>query len=158
MIFKTRAVRLLSSGLDADLETGISKQRAEPQPTTDLIWKYVKKASNIDTNDRLLFGWTCRIVIFVLRKKGSKTKKRIKKEKIEKGDCGPPTRKDFFFEILSALSDLSHIHQNYLSLYKISQCWSEATLSVMHHGYICIKYHRSFWKTSPDVLYAEVLF
>ena len=34
--------------------------------------------------------------IFVLRKKGSKTKKRMKEEEIEKGDCGPPTRKVFF--------------------------------------------------------------
>ena len=34
---------------------------------------------------------------FVLRKKGSKTKKRMKEEEIEKGDCGPPTPKVFFF-------------------------------------------------------------
>ena len=34
--------------------------------------------------------------IFVLRKKGSKTKERMKEEEIEKGDCGPPTRKVFF--------------------------------------------------------------
>ena len=31
-----------------------------------------------------------------LRKKGSKKKKRINEERIEKGDCGPPTRKDCF--------------------------------------------------------------
>ena len=41
--------------------------------------------------------------IFVLRKKGSKTKKRMKEEEIEKGDCVPPTRK-VFFEILSDLN------------------------------------------------------
>ena len=29
--------------------------------------------------------------IFVLRKKGSKTKKTMKEEEIEKSDCGPPT-------------------------------------------------------------------
>ena len=29
--------------------------------------------------------------VFVLRKKGSKTKERMKEEEIEKGDCGPPT-------------------------------------------------------------------
>ena len=34
---------------------------------------------------------------FVLRKKGSKTKERMKEEEIEKGDCGPPTRKVFFW-------------------------------------------------------------
>ena len=34
-----------------------------------------------------------KFIIFVLRKKGSKTKKRMKKEEIEKGDWGPPTRK-----------------------------------------------------------------
>ena len=33
---------------------------------------------------------------FVLRKKGSKTKERMKEEEIEKGDRGPPTRKVFF--------------------------------------------------------------
>ena len=31
--------------------------------------------------------------IFVLRKKGSKTKERMTDEEIEKGDCEPPTRK-----------------------------------------------------------------
>ena len=34
--------------------------------------------------------------IFVLRKKGSKTKERMKEDEIEKGDCGPPTRSLFF--------------------------------------------------------------
>ena len=33
---------------------------------------------------------------FVLRKKGSETKERMKEEEIEKGDCGPPTRKVLF--------------------------------------------------------------
>ena len=37
------------------------------------------------------------LFIFVLRKKGSKTKERMKEEEIEKGDCGPPTRKVFFW-------------------------------------------------------------
>ena len=37
------------------------------------------------------------LIIFVLRKKGSKTKERMKEEEIEKGDCGPPTRKVFFW-------------------------------------------------------------
>ena len=36
------------------------------------------------------------VFIFVLRKKGSKTEERMKEEEIEKGDCGPPTRKVFF--------------------------------------------------------------
>ena len=35
-------------------------------------------------------------MIFVLRKKGSKAKKRMKEEEIEKSDCGPPTRKVFY--------------------------------------------------------------
>ena len=38
-----------------------------------------------------------RFLILVLRKKGSKTKKRMKEEEIEKGDCGPPTRTVFSF-------------------------------------------------------------
>ena len=29
--------------------------------------------------------------VIILRKKGSKTKKRVKEEEIEKGDCNPPT-------------------------------------------------------------------
>ena len=37
---------------------------------------------------------------FVLRKKASKMKKRKKKEEIEKGDCGPPTRKIFFWDFV----------------------------------------------------------
>ena len=40
---------------------------------------------------------TSHTFIFVLRKKGSKTKERMKEEEIEKGDCGPPTRKVFFW-------------------------------------------------------------
>ena len=40
--------------------------------------------------------------IFVLRKKGSKMKKRMKEEEIEKGDCGrgPPTRKVCFWDFV----------------------------------------------------------
>ena len=38
--------------------------------------------------------------IFVLRKKGSKTKERMKEGEIEKGDCGPPTRKVFFWDFV----------------------------------------------------------
>ena len=38
-----------------------------------------------------------KVTVFVLRKKGSKTKERMKEEEIEKGDCGPPTRKVFFW-------------------------------------------------------------
>ena len=48
---------------------------------------------------------------FVLRKKGSKTKKRMKEEEIEKGNCGPPTRK-VFFEILL---DLNQAVPNHLA-------------------------------------------
>ena len=39
-----------------------------------------------------------RSFIFVLRKKGSKTKERMKEEEIEKGDCGPIIRK-FSFQV-----------------------------------------------------------
>ena len=35
-------------------------------------------------------------MVFVLRKKGSKTKMRMKGEEIEKGDYGPQTRKFVF--------------------------------------------------------------
>ena len=49
--------------------------------------------------------------IFVLRKKGSKTKERMKEEEIEKGDCGPPTRKVFFL----VLSDLNQAVPNHLA-------------------------------------------
>ena len=55
----------------------------------------------------MLHGWQSHNrgqKIFVLRKKGSKTKKSMKEEEIEKGDCGPPTRKKSFFEILSNLN------------------------------------------------------
>ena len=40
------------------------------------------------------------IYFFVLRKKGSKTKERMTEGEIEKGDCGLPTRKVFFFEVV----------------------------------------------------------
>ena len=35
--------------------------------------------------------------IYVLRKKGSKTKKRMKEAEIEKGDCGKVEKFSFFF-------------------------------------------------------------
>ena len=53
----------------------------------------------------------CPDFIFVLRKKGSKTKERMKEEEIEKGDCGPPTRKVFFL----VLSDLNQAVPNHLA-------------------------------------------
>ena len=45
-----------------------------------------------------------RSFIFVLRKKGNKTKERMKEEEIEKGDCGPTTRK-FFFQVQQNLKN-----------------------------------------------------
>ena len=39
-------------------------------------------------------------VHFCIEKKGSKTKKRMKEEEKEKGDCGPPTRKVFFSDFV----------------------------------------------------------
>ena len=65
-----------------------SLQLALPYPRhrhpVNLIWS---NAGQCWRNSSFLF----------LRKKGSKTKKRMKEEEIEKGDCGPPTRKVFFF-------------------------------------------------------------
>ena len=55
----------------------------------------VRADSILSTGKNLNVGQLC--FIFVLRKKGSKTKERMKEEEIEKGDCGPPTRKVFFF-------------------------------------------------------------
>ena len=39
-------------------------------------------------------------IIVVLRKKGSKTKERMKEEEIEKGDCGLPTWKVYFWDFV----------------------------------------------------------
>ena len=39
-------------------------------------------------------------LIFVLRKKGSETKERMKEEETEKGNCRPPTRKVFFWDFV----------------------------------------------------------
>ena len=53
----------------------------------------------------MIYIYTYMYWYFVLTKKGSKTKKRMKEEEIEKGDCGPPAPKVFFFfEILSVLN------------------------------------------------------
>ena len=59
--------------------------------------------------------------IFVLRKKGSKTKERMKDEEIEEGDCGRQPEKSF--EILSDLIYLFVFHSllrltSFLSQYK----------------------------------------
>ena len=53
-------------------------------------------------NSTYILG-TATLLIFVLRKKGGKTKKRMTEEEIEEGDCRPPTRK-VFFKILSDLN------------------------------------------------------
>ena len=50
---------------------------------------------------------------FVLRKKGSKAKKRMKEEEIVIGDCGPPTW-NVFFEIFL---DLNQVVPNHLTEY-----------------------------------------
>ena len=54
---------------------------------------------------------TLEVGFLFLWKKGSKTEKRMEEEEIEKGDCGPPTRK-VFFEILS---DLNQAVPNHLA-------------------------------------------
>ena len=46
------------------------------------------------------------------RKYKDELEKRMKEEEIEKGDCEPPTRKVFFFEILS---DLNQAVPNHLA-------------------------------------------
>ena len=48
---------------------------------------------------------------FVLRKKGSKTKERMKEEEIEKGNCGRQPEKSFF----EILSDLNQAVPNHLA-------------------------------------------
>ena len=57
---------------------------------------------------------TVNVLNFCLRKKGSKTKRRMREEEIEKGDCGAPNPKSllFFFEILS---DLNQAIPNHLA-------------------------------------------
>ena len=39
----------------------------------------------------------------------------MKEEEIEKGDCGPPTRKVFFFFFFEILSDLNQTVPNHLA-------------------------------------------
>ena len=52
-----------------------------------------------------------KVFIFCIDKE-SKTNERMKEEEIEKGDCGPPTRKSLFFFILS---DLNQVVPNHLA-------------------------------------------
>ena len=40
------------------------------------------------------------MIDFCFEKEGGKTKERMKEEEIEKGDCGPPTRKVFFWDFV----------------------------------------------------------
>ena len=65
-------------------------------------WGRAKRFTWPSKNQRIIylsltFIQTIIYLIFVLRKKGSKMKERIKDEEIAKGDCGPPTRQVFFF-------------------------------------------------------------
>ena len=59
--------------------------------------KNIELISALDRTQGLRIIVLMLLTIFVLRKKGSKTKERMKEEEIEKGDCGPPTRKVFFW-------------------------------------------------------------
>ena len=71
-------------------------------------------AITLKVTNRCSHLWLCKggkFFFFVLRKKGSKTKERMKEEEIEKGDCGPPTRKVFFL----VLSDLNQAVPNHLA-------------------------------------------
>ena len=74
----------------------ISESNGVPELSLDSEkpWSWSGKAmSQLDAP----FSQAMVTFIFVLRKKGSKTKERMKEEEIEKGDCGPPTRKVFFW-------------------------------------------------------------
>ena len=61
--------------------------------------------------------------ILVLRKKGGKTKKRMKEEELDTGDRGPPTRY-VFFEILSDLNQAVPIMISQTRIKRVSR---------MHH-------------------------
>ena len=85
--------------------------------------------------------------IFVLRKKGSKMKKRMKEEVVEKGDCGPPTRslflrfcrtwtKQYLITSQARVKRLSRIHHRAIHflflpplLLLLSHCWVHTRLS-----------------------------
>ena len=58
-----------------------------------------------------------------MRKKGSKTTKRMKEEEIEKGDCGPPTRSLFFFRFC----------QTWTMRYQITSQTRVKRVSRIHH-------------------------
>ena len=55
--------------------------------------------AGVMTLDSITFGAKSKL-IFVLRKNGSKMKNRMKEEEIEKGDCGLPTLKYFFWDFV----------------------------------------------------------
>ena len=50
--------------------------------------------------------WLTGSIDFCFEKKGNKTKKRVKEEEMEKGDCVPPTGKYFFSDFVASDSRL----------------------------------------------------
>ena len=79
----------LRSFLRASISSPVQEER-KPQ--------HMRKVKDVTRNwVEMPHYWALQKFIFVLRKKESKTKKRMKEEGEEKGDCGPPTRSLFFF-------------------------------------------------------------
>ena len=68
---------------------------------------------------------------FGLRKKGSKTKKRMKEEEIEKGDWRPPTRKVFFLRFWRTWKKIdifdTKVSKSTTYWFQAVQCWALLT-------------------------------
>ena len=94
------------SGQEVPEQHGLSKHIWSPKEKDadfEIKWEVQKKATEYQNATGRVNLSVIIIFLFlfiVLRKKGSKTKERMKEEEIEKGDCGPPTRSLFFVRFL----------------------------------------------------------
>ena len=67
-------------------------------------------------------------IFLVWRKKGSKTKKRMKGEEIDKGDYGPPTRKVYFFRLLPDLNQAVSLFSSRMRVKRVSRIHHRTSL------------------------------
>ena len=89
--------------------------------------------------ETLFFHLLLSFLTFVLRKTGSKAKKRTKKEKIEEGNYGPPTRKIFL-----------RFCWTWTKRYLITSQTRVNRVSRIHHRNILFSSHAVLWFRFPN--------
>ena len=92
----------------------------------------------------IFWGSVNRKIHFCIEKKGSKTKERMKEEEIEKGDCGPPTRKVFCLKFCRDLNQ-AYLITSPMRVKHVSRI-RHRTMRMVR----CVTYLRTHWWSTTN--------